>query len=170
MKRYSRDRNSIPLEDIIAGMRKNVSINLPPGRSAFTVSFADRDRFKAQQVVLALIAEFGGWGTQATKRYRAMVAESKSTHWSKDGTLLGCTIGDQYDFECIHNILAWQRSQHGAPAAAAGLNVLEQASLPEHRVPSAESLMLGGMMLGMMVGAWVLRKPDNASVLYEYRK
>ena len=57
---YPEERRNTPLEDVIEGMRKDVKIRLNPPATgtnylSFEVSFAYRDRLKAQQTVQALI-------------------------------------------------------------------------------------------------------------------
>jgi hypothetical protein len=153
---YPKEREKMPLDKVIATMRKNLSIQPVKSRSSLAISFTYPDRFKAQQVVAAICGELAG-AFATRQKYRAMVAASKSTHWSKDGTVLGCAIAGGWDYECINNMLVWLNStsvaRHGS-----SLDVMDPASLPEHAIPSVGSLMLTGMALSMLFGALLLRK------------
>ena len=59
---YPEDRKRMPLEDIVANMRKALRIQVAPAQNgdvpAFVISFEYPDKFKAQAVVRELMASF----------------------------------------------------------------------------------------------------------------
>src|SRR3954447_15256849 len=59
---YRKERQRLPLEDIVAEMRGKIRIQMAEigrgGGSAFTISFSYPDRFKAQLVVRELVNKF----------------------------------------------------------------------------------------------------------------
>ncbi|HEY3840925.1 MAG TPA: hypothetical protein VGL72_30340 [Bryobacteraceae bacterium] len=148
---YSREREQMPLDKVIAKMRQNLSILPVKSRSSLRITFSYPERAKAQDVVAAIYNEFG-----TAQQYRAMVAASKSTHWSPDGTLVGCAVPHGWDYECINNFLAWQNST-GVVRHGASLDVVDPASLPERALPATENLAIAGAVMSMLLGAFLVR-------------
>lgn len=160
---YTAQRKNQPVEDVIATMRQNLKIeSLPLTHSALMISFRYPDRFKAQQVVAAVVTKFADSEFITTEA--DLMAAPPLPHRTKEDCI---GTGN----ELVDCIMAYQGNGFSKATpprrrkSAELLDLLDPASLPETPVsPNRFQLAAAGLFAGLFLGAVALRRKPTLTV------